>query len=49
MFTLLMEYLVVMRKKIKSSVIKNLVITDTIDNSEKLKVLKTLRFCQFQA
>ena len=36
-------------KKIKGSVIKNLVITDTIDNNEKLKVLKTLRFCLFQA
>ena len=27
-------------KKIKNSVIKNLVITDTIDNSKKLKMLK---------
>ena len=36
-------------KKIKGSVIKNLVITDTIDNNEKLKVLKTLRFYLFQA
>ena len=37
-------------KKIKNSVIKNLVITDTIDNSEQnQKVLKTLKFYQFQA
>ena len=28
-------------KKIKNSVIKNLVITDTIDNVEKLEMLKT--------
>ena len=35
--------------KIKKSVIKNLVITDTIDNQIKLKKLKILKFYQFQA
>ena len=35
--------------KIKKSVIKNLVITDTIDNQDKIKKLKILKFYQFQA
>ena len=34
--------------KIKKSVIKNLVITDTIDNMNRVKGAKTLKFCQFQ-
>jgi ribose-phosphate pyrophosphokinase len=36
-------------KKIKGSVIKNLVITIQLTTIIKLKVSKTLRFCLFQA
>ena len=43
MFILLTEFLVVKQlKKIKKSVIKNLVITDTIDNNGKIKGTKNI-------
>jgi ribose-phosphate pyrophosphokinase len=36
-------------KKIKNSVIKNLVITDTIDNSEKIKSAKNIEVLSISA